>query len=343
MDKNNLLPREIKIDQNLNVQFQPELVEQCEKIKQVVDHTDRLVTITQVDDSNADQVEQAIDDLATAQKLKRNIDTIVTNTRRWLNQNVVDNIMDQITTKLNDARFNELASRDAQAKQYKKDLRALRKTQYWKQIEPTFNANLANYPLIKQLAPQLTDFSLFKLRHPKMVSGAKNWHFGDKQMAELNQDLYDINECLTDLNVNQMQLPDMYRIQVLNSFIANPTKVKYLELKNGALSQYQMDEKQKELAKQAAAQPNSAQAKPAAASNPVNKETRAEQATKWLQQYTMQHQLLNIANNPTVKTKLIYDLIHQLDNPKSEFAQLLENSDNADEMELMVLNQIILV
>jgi len=50
----------------------------------------------------------------------------------------------------------------------------------------------------------------------------------------------------------------------------------------------------------------------------------------------------HIANDNHQKTKLIYDLVHQLDNPKSKFYLFLKDSEDPEKMELVVLRQILL-
>lgn len=373
MEHQDFLPKDVTIDQTngLQLKFSPEFEKECNTIKDVVDRTDNLVTLTNIDDADPEQVETAIKDLSTAQQVYKDIWQKRNVTKRWLTNNVVDNIMAQFDDKLAAARFNDLQSRDAQAKQLKKDLRTVRINKHWEEVEGAFKANVANYPLIAQMAPGLTDFNLFKLRHPKLVTGAKNWKFGDKQMAELNQDLYDINECLTDMQNNQMHLPQSYEMTLLQNFLSNPTKTSYLDFKNRVVNQYQIDLERAKAAEEARKQAeenaklqqaqqaqagNQAQTQKSAQQQPMQQQApvetefdkenaQREKVNSWLNQYVIANRLAypNIANNDKQKTKLIYDLVHQLDNPNSKFSKFIKDSENPDNLELCVLKQILLV
>lgn len=353
MEHEELLPKELTLTKDDQLQFTPQFEDSCKQISDAVDKIDHLVTLQNIDETDETQLEQAIQDAAQAQKIKRSADVTRKQLKRYLDSRV-DAILTVFDDKLRSYKFDRLQQSDAQIKQWKKDLSASRINHHWDEIQGTFEANLANYPLIKQLAPQLTDFNLFKLRHPKLVNGSKSWRFGDKQMAELNQDLFDMNECLTDLNNNAMNLTDSYRISVLNDFIANPTKMTYLSLKNRALELMRADaERAKaaaEMAKQAQTQQNTA-TQPA---QPVTQPTQQPQqpvhdliaeSNKWLAKYTTAHRLAysNLATDNSQKTKLIFDLVHQLDNPQSEFSTFLKTVDDADKLELTVLRQILLV
>lgn len=359
MEHENILPKEVQVvatNNAIDLKFDNSFQQMCNDVRQVIDRTNHLATLQNVDESNTDEVETAIKDLTVAQKKQKEITGIRSATKKWLTANFVDRPMAQIDQTLQNAGFNELQSRDAQAKQLKKDLSALRKKRHWTQVEDTFNANIANYPLISELAPKLTNFQLFQIRHPKLVTGAKNWRFGDKQMAEVNQYLYDINTCLTDLKNNTTNLPSRYRNGIYSAFIANPTKEAYLETKNQAINQYQIDQEQarqlklqQEQQKQAQAQQqaNNAQTQQAQAQaqqTTKQPETMEQKALTWLNNYLIAQSLAypHIANNNQQKTKLIYDLVHQLDNPKSKFYLFLQDSENPDAMELVVLKQILL-
>lgn len=359
MEHENILPKEVQVVANNNsvqLKFDNSFQQMCNDVRQVIDRTNHLATLQNVDEANTDEVETAIKDLTVAQKKQKEITGIRAATKKWLTTNFVDRPMAQIDQTLQNAGFNELQSRDAQAKQLKKDLSALRKKRHWTQVEDTFNANIANYPLISQLAPKLTNFQLFQIRHPKLVTGAKNWRFGDKQMAEVNQYLYDINFCLTDLNDNTTNLPSRYRNGIYSAFIGNPTKEAYLETKNRAINQYQIDQErakqiklQQEQQKQAQAQQqvNNAQTQQTQAQaqqTMQQPQTMEQRALTWLNDYLMMQSLTypHIANDNHQKTKLIYDLVHQLDNPKSKFYLFLKDSEDPEKMELVVLRQILL-
>lgn len=353
-NQSNTMPKEISVNTDNQVILHPDFIKELNQIKDAIDHTDHLASLQNIDLDNEQELEQGIKDLANVQHIERDVNNIKRDFKRHLN-NVVNEDIQQLDDILRQYRFPELAQRSADARQLKKDLSAKRINNHWAEIEVAFKANINNYPLITQLAPALTDFNLFKLRHPKLVNGAKSWHFGDKQMSELNQDLYDINECLTDLNTNQMQLSDSYRLSVLNEFIAQPTKVHYLDFKNRAVTQMKIDAERlkatQENTKKQQTQTNQITNQQKQSANTTTNQTsnqtidKVTLARQWLSNYTITHRLNypNLANNNEQKTKLIYDLIHQLDNSHSEFSQFLQKGDNPDELELTVIKQILLV
>lgn len=357
MEHEELMPKDVSITPDNKLTFTPQFEESCKRISDAVNKIDHLVTLTNIDDTDELQLEQAIQDAAQAQKIKRDADNTRKQLKRYLESRVtaILNIYDDHLRKY---QFDRLQQSDAQIKQWKKDLSASRINHHWDEIKATFEANIANYPLIKQLAPTLTDFNLFKLRHPKMVNGSKNWRFSDKLVTELNQDLFDINGCLTDLQNNPMQLSQSYRIGVLNDFIANPSKVNYLSLKTRALEMMKADAERakaaQEMARKMAQQqqqqvPNQVTQQQATVSPTQQSQNTVHdlvtESTKWLADYTMAHRLAynNLAQDKSQKTKLIFDIIHQLDNPQSEFSKFLKTANDPDELEITVLRQILLV
>lgn len=220
------------------------------QIEEAINHAKNLVSVQTVDKLDEQSLETTISDLQTAQALARNVNNTRKELKRYL-RNKSDQVLAQYDALLEKANFSELEKYNAEAKQLKKDLSAYRINQRWNQLKATFDANLTNYPLIHQLAPQLEDFTLFRLRHPKLVTGAKNYKIGDKQISAINHDLYDISQCLQDLKENAVGLTPEYQFSILQSFIKKPEKDYYLEIKNQALvQQKQAIEQQKALEKQ---------------------------------------------------------------------------------------------
>lgn len=220
------------------------------QIGEAINHAKNLVSVQTVDKLDEQSLETTISDLQTAQALARTVNNTRRELKRFL-KNRSDQVLAQYDALLEKADFDELEKYNAQAKQLKKDLSAYRINQRWSQLKETFDANLVNYPLIKQLAPQLEDFTLFRLRHPKLVTGAKNYKIGDKQISTINHDLYNINQCLQDLKDNAVGLTPEYQFSILQSFIKKTEKDYYLEIKDQALvQQKQAIERQKALEKQ---------------------------------------------------------------------------------------------
>lgn len=249
METNEQLPAVLTLNNNqlgVTGEFQRTL----NQIEEAIDHAKNLVSVQTVDKLDEQSLEMTISDLQTAQALARTVNNTRKELKHYL-KNRSDQILAQYDALLAKANFDELEKYNAQAKQLKKDLSAYRINQRWAQLKETFNANLVNYPLIHQLAPQLESFTLFRLRHPKLVTGAKNYKIGDKQISAINHDLYNINQCLQDLKDNAVGLTPEYQFSILQSFIKKPEKDYYLEIKDEALvQQKQAIERQKALAKQ---------------------------------------------------------------------------------------------
>lgn len=357
---------DLALSQDNQLIIKPRLQEEVEEIKQVVDETKQQVSTTNIDLTDEDALDLTIQHLADAQHKKRDVTAIRRELSRSWDTRKSDSLQ-QFDDFLNKYGFYDLARLDAQAKELKKDKRALKIKKNWDTVEAAFNANLSAYPIIGQIAPRLTDFSLFKLRHPKFVSGAKAWHFGDKQMAALNQDLADISECLTDLVNNQMNLNDNYRYSILQEFIANTSKENYYELKNRALNQMREDALREQAAKQAAQNqatpsqntaptannnqvnqmPNQGQVKQVAPTEIHPTRVLTSEANKFLSDYTNSHLLTypHISNNDKQKNDLIYDLVHQLDQPTSPYYQFIAKypKDEQERLKLTVIKQITLI
>lgn len=240
-EKSAELPATLSINQD-KLTFAPSFQNMLNNISQAVAHAQALAT---VQDSNLDNLDESelmatIDDLSQAQSLARQVNITRRDLKRYL-KGRSDKIVDQFDQALDKAHFKELANYDAKAKNLKKRLSAYRINQRWETIKATFDKNIQNYPIIHELAPDLENFDTFRIRHPKLVTGAKSWKFGDKQMATLNQDLFDINECLTDLKANTVHLGPGYQNAVLQSFIAKPTKDNYLEVKDQMITRQAQD------------------------------------------------------------------------------------------------------
>lgn len=395
MTENTKLPATLQIQNDrlyLNNEFQNTL----DRISKAVNHAQSLVSVQTVSKLDPESLEITISDLGEAQKLARDVNKTRRDLKRYL-KGKSDAIVAQFDEALNKAQFDKLSYFDAKAKTLKKELSQYRVNKHWEEIKPVFEANLDDYSLIKKLAPSLTSFDTFRIRHPKLVTGAKSWRLGDKQMAAVNQDLYDINECLTDLNANPMHLGDSYRTAVLNGFIQNPTKENYYQLKDKMLAQMQTDlhnaqlakeqaEKQKQaeeqakLAQQRAAELQQKAAQSVDSTEKANyqaqasaayqqaqqyqnqqlqaskereaimkqKELERNQSRKWLADYVMVNaaKYNNIANDVRQKARLVYDLMHDLDNTASQFYEYVHQEDDTTkqaERVMAVMKEIALV
>ena len=133
-----------------------------------------------------------------------------------------DSILGQLDERLEGARFGELSKAQNDIKQLKKDVQSERRAKRWEELKPTFDANVARYPLFATYAPTLTDFSRFKILHPKMVSGAKTRRIKDSDHAEINLILNAWHETLSHIEENTWGLPVKEQGQLLKMFVDDP-------------------------------------------------------------------------------------------------------------------------
>ena len=372
------LPATLSINQE-KLTLAPSFQNMLDHISQAVGHAQALATVQDSDLGNLDESEliTTIDDLSQAQSLARQVNTTRRDLKRYL-KGRSDKIVDQFDQALDTVHFKELANYDAKAKNLKKRLAAYRINQRWETIKATFDKNIQNYPIIHELAPDLENFDTFRVRHPKLVTGAKSWKFGDKQMAILNQDLFDMNECLTDLKTNTVHLGTGYQNAVLQSFIAKPTKANYLEIKDQMITRQAQDIANAKAQKEAEAkrkQEEAEAAKQAAIAKQKQEEAAAAQARynemlqkqkeqqhqaelarqkqitdnaqardkgrKWLADYVaVNYKYHNIAGNDDLKAGLIYDLIHGLDNPSSRFYTFIKSEQDKEKRSKLLLSVI---
>lgn len=262
-EKSAELPATLSINQD-TLTFAPSFQNMLNNISQTVGHAKALATVQDSDLGSLDENElmTTIDDLSQAQSLAHQVSTTRRDLKRYL-KGRSDKIVDQFDQALDNVHFKELANYDAKAKNLKKRLSAYRINQRWETIKATFDKNIQNYHIIHELAPDLENFDTFRVRHPKLVTGAKSWKFGDKQMATLNQDLFDMNECLTDLKANTVHLGSGYQNAVLQSFIAKPTKDNYFEIKDHMITRQAQDIANAKAQKEAEAKRHQAEAEAA--------------------------------------------------------------------------------
>lgn len=382
------LPSLLTINPQNKLMFTPQFNSMLDTISSTVNHARNLVTVQTVDKLNEKSLETTISDLEHAQTVARDVNAIRKQLKHYL-KDQTDAVIDQFDQALDKAHFKELANYNAQAKTLKKELSAYRINQRWSQIKDTFDINLDNYPIINQLAPKLANFDLFKLRHPKLVTGAKSWRFGDKQMKIINQDLYDIDECLTDLKTNTVNLGPAYQNSILQSFINNPDKASYYELKTQMIAKQEQDrlnaEKEAELKRQrdllnqqkdeANKNINNLKLQQSQTTD-VNQKAKLNQAViknqqqllninnnlnqlnvnqsktvipnqndkvrEWLGNFVMANMLKygNVAKDNNQKVKLVYDLVHALDNPASRFNELLSTVNTQEEKNQLILTTL---
>jgi len=142
--------------------------------------------------------------------------------KQYMNS-VRDQVMENLDARLQGAQFYELARAQADIKQLKKDVDADRRARRWEEIRATFEANINRYPLLGEIAPELADFSRFKLLFPKLISGAKTRKVTEADHKMVNETVYAWNTAAELIRNNQWQLSPQGLMQLIALFKQNPS------------------------------------------------------------------------------------------------------------------------
>lgn len=234
-----------------------------------------------------------------------------------------DQVLNWYHEQLNSAGFDEFELNIKKNKQLKRDVIANRANKRWSELEATFNGALEAFPKIKELAPQLADFNNFRVRHPKLVSGAKTKKINDKTRAEVTNEIADYANALADIEANPSHLLAPYQRKLLSAYIENPAPETLLNQTRQLLAQQQTDLKmQEEQKKQQEAlkkqQANQAQTvaqpvKPTASPLTQPKPQTPVDDHTWLINYIYSlPNGRNIHNNDKVKANVLYDMYNKI-------------------------------
>lgn len=136
---------------------------------------------------------------------------------------VRDQLLQTLDKRLQGASFNELERAQSDIKQLKKDVDADRRARRWEEIKTTFEANVNRYPLLGEFAPELADFSRFKLLFPKLVSGAKTRKVKESDHTMVNETLYAWNTAIELMKANEWGLAPHDLNQLLTMFKQSPS------------------------------------------------------------------------------------------------------------------------
>lgn len=136
---------------------------------------------------------------------------------------VRDHVIQTLDARLESAKFTELERAQADIKQLKKDIDADRRAKRWEEIRVTFEANINRYPLLGEYAPELCDFSRFKLLFPKLISGAKTRKVTEADHKTVNETIYAWQTAMELLIENAWQLAPQDLSQLLTLFKQNPS------------------------------------------------------------------------------------------------------------------------
>lgn len=187
------------------------------KISPMIERTKALLVldIAKVSD---DELTNTIHDLAEAQKMVKQINESKNAVKKHFNA-IRDQNLEMLENALNESGYQELTDLDKQIKKLKKDVSAHRINTRWEEMKPTFDANIAQYPIISQLAPVLTEYSRFRIRNKDLIKGGKTGFSRDKVMTFMNEQLYQTARILEHIQKNTQNLSPINVSGVLNDFI----------------------------------------------------------------------------------------------------------------------------
>lgn len=205
---------------NPQIQVNPNFNRMLASIPVIVNKANTLLN-QDMSTLDEDEIAATLTDLKEAQKTKRNIEGAKREIRKLYN-NRRDEVIGFLDQSLANAHYEELATVDQETKKLKADLSSYRINTRWQELQTTFDAELRNYPLIQQYAPQLEDFNKLRVQHPDWVKGGKTAKITDKQRGFVSNELSEWNKSIQALVDNQMQLEPAYQNQLLQEFINNP-------------------------------------------------------------------------------------------------------------------------
>lgn len=168
------------------------------------------------------EINSQIKDMEEVSKFVRNVEKARKEIRSYMN-GIRDNIIANLDDRLEASQYTELEKAQGDIKQLKKDLDADRRAKRWEEIKQTFEANINRYPLIGEFAPELADFSRFKMINPKLISGARTRTVREKDHVFVNETIYNWNTALEIIKENEWALSAYDLGVLLNMFKQNPS------------------------------------------------------------------------------------------------------------------------
>ena len=169
-----------------------------------------------------DEINSQIKDMEEVSKFVRNVEKARKEIRSYMN-GIRDNIIANLDDRLEASQYTELEKAQGDIKQLKKDLDADRRAKRWEEIKQTSEANINRYPLIGEFAPELADFSRFKMINPKLISGARTRTVREKDHVFVNETIYNWNTALEIIKENEWALSAYDLGVLLNMFKQNPS------------------------------------------------------------------------------------------------------------------------
>lgn len=172
-----------------------------------------------IDESTLDAQLKQMQEVST---FVRDIEKARKEIRAYMN-GIRDNLIHYLDMRLENAQYRELERAQADIKQLRKDIESERREKRWGEIRATFEANISRYPLIGEFAPELADFSKFKILYPKLISGAKTRKVREADHIFVNETIYAWNTAIELIKENQWGLSPQDLNQLLTMFKQNPS------------------------------------------------------------------------------------------------------------------------
>lgn len=171
---------------------------------------------------NEDKLDESLKQMKDVSVFVRDVEKARKEIKSYMN-GVRDNILENLDSRLESARYGELERAQSDIKQLKKDVNSDRMASRWEEIKRTFIANINRYPLIDEFAPELTDFSKFKMIHHKLISGAKTRVVKDGDHVYVNEVLFNWNTGIELMIENSWGLSVSDLNSLLTFFKQDPT------------------------------------------------------------------------------------------------------------------------
>ena len=175
-----------------------------------------------IETMDEDALDEQIKKMNSVSKFVREIEQSRKDIRKYMND-IRDDLIQQLDTRLEQARYGELERAKNDISQLKKDLSAERAEKRWGELRQTFEMNVNRYPLIAQFAPELADFSRFRILHPKLVSGAKTRVVREADHTMVNDIVFGWNTAIELMRENAWGLGPHDLNKLLTMFKQNPS------------------------------------------------------------------------------------------------------------------------
>lgn len=202
------------------IQLSAQFLEGLKPIRATVDRARELLNVD-IATIEEDELKEIQDELANGQKLASHIRESRQKTSQFFDSIKKTNL-EFLDAELERFGYNELVEADRDTKKLKKDVSAHRINTRWEELRPTFESNVTQFENILRLAPELGDYSRFRVRHPKLITGAKAFKVSDKIRGIVNEEMFRIHTELKRIEENPSELTPHYQGELLKDYKQDP-------------------------------------------------------------------------------------------------------------------------